>query len=225
VEGVLVLVIGACLATVVAVAAWLVHARSPGTVPVRGAAVPAAVVRRTASLRLAGVIAGLTAGCAAASQGALGRGPLLAGPVFGLCVLAGVAAGEISVRPAGGRTRTAAVEVRRVRDYLPRGLAAAVTAAAAVLAALVAVTTVTAGPDDLGRAGRVLLLSCQAGLQQTYGPTTPCGGGPRGRSPAPAGSWSPCRWPASASSRPVPCCPSPATRPGGLTRDGPCWRC
>jgi hypothetical protein len=90
--------------------------------------------------------------------------------VFGLCVLAGVAAGEISVRPAGGRTRTAAVEVRRVRDYLPRGLASAVTAAAAVLAALAAVTTVTAGPDDLGRAGRVLLLSCQAGLQQTYGP-------------------------------------------------------
>jgi hypothetical protein len=170
VEGVLVLVIGACLATAVAVAAWLVHARSPGTVPVRGAAVPVAVVRRTASFRLAGVIAGLAAGGAAAGQGALGRGPLLAGPVFGLCVLAGVAAGEISVRPTAGRTRTAAVEVRRVRDYLPRGLAAAVTVAAAVLAALVAVTTVTAGPDDLGRAGRVLLLSCQAGLQQAYGP-------------------------------------------------------
>src|SRR2546430_1227956 len=119
---------------------------------------------------LAGVIAGLAAGGAAADQGALGRGLLLAGPVFGLCVLAGVAAGEISVRPAEGRTRTAAVEVRRVRDYLPGGLASAVTAAAAVLAALVAVTTVTAGPDDLGRAGRVLLLSCQAGLQQTYGP-------------------------------------------------------
>jgi hypothetical protein len=154
VEGVLVPVIGACLAAAVAVAAWLTHARSPGTVPVRGAAVPAAVVRRTASFRLAGVIAGLAAGGAAAGQGALGRGPLLAGPVLGLCVLAGVAAGEISVRPAGGRTRTAAVEVRRVRDYLPRGLA----------------TAVTAGPDDLGRAGRVLLLSCQAGLQQTYGP-------------------------------------------------------
>lgn len=31
-------------------------------------------------------------------------------------------------------------------------------------------TTVTAGPDDLGRPGRVLLLSCQAGFKQTYGP-------------------------------------------------------
>jgi hypothetical protein len=99
-EGVLVLVIGACLATAAA-AAWLVHARAPGTVPVRGAAVPAAAARRTASFRLAGVIAGLAAGGAAANQGALGRGLLLAGPVFGLCVLAGVAAGEISVRPAG----------------------------------------------------------------------------------------------------------------------------
>jgi hypothetical protein len=144
-EGVLVLVTGACLATAVAVAAWLVHARSPGMVPVRGAAVPAAAARRTASFRLAGVIAGLAAGGGAAGQGALGRGPLLAGPVFGLCVLAGVAAGEISVRPAGGRTRTAAVEVRRVRDYLPRGLAAAVTAAAAVLAALAAAGLIAGG--------------------------------------------------------------------------------
>ena len=147
-EGVLVLVIGACLAAALVVVP-LVHARSPGTFPVRGAAVPAAA-RRTATFRLAGMIAGLAAGGAAAGQGALGRGLLLAGPVFGLCVLAGVAAGEISVRPSGGRTRTASVEVRRVLDYLPRGLAVAVTAAAAVLAALLAVTTVTAGPDDLG---------------------------------------------------------------------------
>src|SRR5258705_13834959 len=120
-EGVLVLVTGACLATVAVVAAWLVHARSPGTVTVRGAAVPAAAARRTASFRLAGVIAGLAAGAAAAGQGALGRGPLLAGPVFGLCVLAGVAAGEISVRPTVGRTRTAAGEVRRGRGDPPRG--------------------------------------------------------------------------------------------------------
>src|SRR5437667_11709241 len=42
VEGVLVLVIGACLATAVAVVAWLTHIRSPRMVPVRGAAVPAA---------------------------------------------------------------------------------------------------------------------------------------------------------------------------------------
>jgi hypothetical protein len=45
-----------------------------------------------------------------------------------------------------------------------------VTAAAAVLAALVTVTTATAGPDDLGRPGRVLLLSCGPGLWQDQGP-------------------------------------------------------
>ncbi len=135
--GVLVLAVGACLAAAVALAVRLAHARSPGTIPVGGAAVPAAA-RRTAGFRLAGVIAGLAAGRSACGR----RGP----------------------------DRTAAVEVRRVRDYLPRGLAAAVTAAASVLAALAAVTTVTAGPDDLGRAGRVLLLSCRPGLQETYGP-------------------------------------------------------
>jgi hypothetical protein len=116
------------------------------------------------------VITGLAAGGAAAASGALGRGLLLAGPVFGLCVLGGVVAGEISVRPTRGHTRTAVVEVRRVRDYLPRGLAVAVTAAAALLAALVTVTTATARPDDLGRPGRVLLLSCVPGLQQDHGP-------------------------------------------------------
>lgn len=68
-EGVLVLAIGACLATAVAAAVRLMHARSPGTIPVRGTAVPAAAARRTASFRLAGVIAGLAAGGAAADHG------------------------------------------------------------------------------------------------------------------------------------------------------------
>jgi hypothetical protein len=62
------------------------------------------------------------------------------------------------------------VEVRQVRDYLPRGLAEAVLAAAAVLLALVTVTTATAGLDDLGRPGRVLMLRCGPGLWQSHGP-------------------------------------------------------
>ena len=168
--GGLVLVIGACLLAGVALAVWLAHARLRGTVPVRRAAAAAAAGRRTAGWRSAGVITGLAAGGATAGSGALGRGLLLAGPVFGLCVLAGVVAGEISVRPPGGPTRMAAVEIRRVRDYLPRGLAGAVTAAAAVLLALVTVTTVTGAPDDLGRPGRVLLLSCGPSLQRTMVP-------------------------------------------------------
>src|SRR5947209_5454626 len=127
--GALVLAAGACLAAAVAVAAWLAHARSPGTVPVDGAAVPAAV-RRTAGFRLAGV--------------------------FGLWVLAGVVAGEISVRPAGGRTRTAAVEVRRVRDYLPRRRAArTITGACGILVAL------PLAGVCLVSAGALLSLSCR----------------------------------------------------------------
>jgi hypothetical protein len=169
-ESVLVLVIGACLSAGVALVVWLARARSLGTVPVGAAAVPAAVARRTATCRWAGVITGLIAGGVAADWGAQGRGLLLAGPVFGLCVLAGAAAGEISVRPGGGQTRTAVVEVRRVCDYLPRGLATAVMAAAAMLLALVAVTTATAGPDDLGRPGRVLQFRCGPGLWQDHGP-------------------------------------------------------
>lgn len=187
-EGVLVLAIGACVWAGVAVMAWLARARPRPAVPgpttvvpagaavragagaAAGAAVAAAAARRTAGFRLAGVITGLVAGGTAAASGLLGRGLLLAGPVFGWFVLAGVVAGEISVRPVAGPTRRAVVEVRRVRDYLPPGLATAVAAATAALAALVTVTTVTAGPDDLGRAGRVLLLSCGPDSWQVTGP-------------------------------------------------------
>jgi hypothetical protein len=168
--GVLVLAMGVCLSGALALVVWLTHPRPPGKVAVSATALHAAGARRIANRRRAGVIAGLLAGGAAAAWGALGRGLLLAGPVFGLCVLAGVLAGELSIRPAGGQTRAALVEVRRVRDYLPRGLATAVMAAATGLLALVTVTTASAGPDDLGRPGRVLLLRCGVGLWQDHGP-------------------------------------------------------
>jgi hypothetical protein len=168
--GVLLLAMGVCLSGAVALVLWLTRQRPPGKVVVSAAALHAAGARRIANRRRAGVIAGLLVGGAAATWGALGRGWLLAGPVFGLCVLAGVVAGELSVRPAAGPTRAALVEVRRLRDYLPRGLATAVMAAATGLLALVTVTTATAGPDDLGRPGRVLLLRCGPGLWQDHGP-------------------------------------------------------
>ena len=167
--GVLVLLIGVFLTAGVALVTWLARTRPPGRAAAGAAAVPAAAARRIANWRRAGVIAGLVCG-AAAAWGALGRGLLLAGPVFGLCVLAGVVAGEISVRPAEGQTRSAVVEVRRVRDYLPRGLATAVLAAAAGLLGLITVTSATAAADDLGRAGRVLVLRCGPGLWQAHGP-------------------------------------------------------
>src|SRR5689334_3750806 len=166
-EGVLGLVAGMCLLAVVMLARWLVQPVAPEGGP---PAVPAEVARHTARWRWGGVITGLAVGGAAAGSGALGRGFLLAAPVFGLCVLTGVVAGELTVRPPGGRTRAAVLEVRRVRDYLPRRLTTAVLGAAVALASLAAVTTATAVPDHLGRAGRWLQLACGPGLVQTSGP-------------------------------------------------------
>jgi hypothetical protein len=168
--GGLLLVVMACLIAGVPLALKLKRARRPAAVCLEPAVLPAVVTRRTAGWRWAGVIGGLVAGGAAAASGALGRGLLLAAPVFGLCVLAGVVIGETSVRSPTGRTRMAALEVRRVRDYLPRGLARAVVAAAALLVALLAVTTATGAADDVGRPGRILLLQCTSALQQGAGP-------------------------------------------------------
>jgi hypothetical protein len=166
-EGVLGLVIGMCLLAGLVLAWWLMRPPAPeGGLP----AVPAAAARQTARWRRGGVITGLAVGGVAAGAGALGRGLLLAAPLFGLCVLAGVVAGEVSVRPAAGRTRAAVLELRRVRDYLPRGLTRATAAATAVLAGLIAVTSAVAAPDGLGRAGRDLQLACGSGLLQTSGP-------------------------------------------------------
>lgn len=167
---VLVLAAAVYLLACVMLVNWLARAWPPGAVPAAVGEIPAAAARRTAIGRRAGVVIGLLAGGVAAYWDALGRGLLLAGPVFGLCVLAGVVAGELSVRPKEGQTRTAVLEVRRVRDYLPRGLATAVVGATAALAAIVTVTTVTAAADDLGRPGRDLVLSCGPGSQYSAGP-------------------------------------------------------
>lgn len=168
--GVLLLVVMACVIASVPLALKLKRASRSTAVLLEPAALPALVSRRTAGWRWAGVIGGLVAGGAAAAAGALGRGLLLAAPVFGLCVLAGVVVGETSVRSPTGRTRMAALEVRRVRDYLPKGLASAVAAAATLLVALLTVTTATGTADDVGRAGRILLLQCTSTLQQGAGP-------------------------------------------------------
>ncbi len=168
--GGLLLAVVACLIAGVLLALKLKRAARPAAVLEESAALPALVTRRTAGWRWAGVTGGLVAGGAAAASGALGRGLLLAAPVFGLCVLAGVVVGETSVRSPKGRTRMAALEVRRVRDYLPRGLARAVVGAAALLLALLAVTTATGTADDVGRPGRMLLLQCTTALQQGASP-------------------------------------------------------
>lgn len=160
-------------APVVAILAVRVaRARRPATAPAEAvtAALSQGVIRRTTGWRWAGLIGGLAAGSAVAASGALGRGLLLAAPLFALCVLAGVVVGETSIQAPRGHTRIAAVEVRRVRDYLPRPLATAVLAAAALLLVLLTVTTMTGAADDLDRSGRVLVLQCSTNLRESAGP-------------------------------------------------------
>jgi len=88
-----------------------------------------------------------------ASADSLGRGMLLAAPTFGLGVLAGVLVGEATaVHPGRTPTRSAAIETRRLRHYLPVGLAGAVVVLAGALTLLLAATSVSAASDDLGLA-------------------------------------------------------------------------
>lgn len=74
------------------------------------------------------------------------------------------------VRPPQGPTRTAAVEVRRARDYLPRHLGRVVAGAAVGLLVLVAATTAAGSPDDLGRPGRSIGRQCTAATFESHGP-------------------------------------------------------
>jgi hypothetical protein len=155
-------------AAVVAVAARH-SAPVPRAQPAGGAAVPIAVRRHTAIWRWSGIAAGVLAAGMAALSGALGRGLLLAAPLFGVFVLAGVLAGELSVRAPGGRTRRAAIAVRRAGDYIPRGLACSIAVAAVAMGALLIVTTATGTADDLG-SGRSLVRRCSAVMTQSDGP-------------------------------------------------------
>jgi hypothetical protein len=124
-------------------------------------------------VRLIGALVGLIAAWSAATSSSLslGRGLMLAPVVWGSCVLLGVLFGERWVRrPDTGTIRTAELRPRWVRDYLPRPLTVAVLASAVTGAILLAVATATASPDDLGRAGRVLLTVCGNGVSTASGP-------------------------------------------------------
>jgi hypothetical protein len=182
VGGLPILLLLACpvFVTIVAVlAVWMLR-RSTSN-PSERPAVTSASVNRTTWWRVAGVLVGLIVGVLTARSGGLGRGLLLAAPLFGLCVLIGVLVGEATVPAPGGTTRTAAVEVRQIRDYLPRWLSRTVAAAGVLLLLMLIVTTAVGRTDDLGRSGRVLRLPCGEGAG-TIGPwpgsfyTGPLGG-------------------------------------------------
>jgi hypothetical protein len=86
----------------------------------------------------------------------LGWGAMLVPAVLGLFVVAGVGLAEAVVRPQRPTgPRTASLASRRVVDYVPRTLAAAVLGIAALQLATLALTTTTASADDAdGLAGR-----------------------------------------------------------------------
>lgn len=121
--------------------------------------------------RWAGLVVGVVAAVLVLGSGSLGVGVLLSAPALGLGVLLGVVVGElIGARVPRERARVAALEVRRVRDYLPRGLTATVATSGAALMVLLAITTAMAAPDDLGRPGRTLFRRCSATWGQSHGP-------------------------------------------------------
>ena len=148
------------LALVVAGAAFLAYAvrqRGPRVPPTRE-------TRLVSATRLLGLVVGLVVAWQVLQRGSYGRGPMLAPAVLGLCVLVAVALGETVVRPRrGAGSRSASLRPRRVGDYLPRGLAWAVSTQVAVTAAVLTLTTLTASRDDYTESMRALACTTATG--------------------------------------------------------------
>lgn len=159
------LMVGVVVLIVVAVAVVCRHRGTPAS-----AGRLNAVELGTARWRALGLLVGLAAGVFMLSGGGLGRGPMLAAPVFGLCVLMGVIVGELSVSAPQGSIRHATLEVRRLRDYLPRRLTIVVGATTTLLGGILLATTRAGSADDLGRAGRSLARECSAISSEAAGP-------------------------------------------------------
>ncbi|MCV2488971.1 hypothetical protein OF117_06315 [Geodermatophilus sp. YIM 151500] len=162
-------VLVAALAVVLPVLAAVARNR-PGLPPVPRDPWLRATARTTARWRITGVLLGLLAALAVTEHDRLGRGLLLAAPLFTLCVLTGVVVGELRVATPEGAVRSASLQVRRVRDHVPRRLGAAVLGATVLLVLVAAWTTAAGSPDDLGRAGRTLVRRCSEVVSTGVGP-------------------------------------------------------
>ena len=118
-------------------------------------------LRRVAvGARLVGLLAGAAVLIPLGYLGRLGQGLVLIPAVVASVQILGVLVAELNTRRDASRPGSAGVEVRRVRDYLPRALAVTAVLTGLVLSASVAWTTATASPDDLGRAGRAMAYRC-----------------------------------------------------------------
>ena len=122
--------------------------------PVPPAELPPRLGRRLAAYHWGGVLLGVLLAVAAIHADRLGRGLMLAAPLFGIGLLTGVVVGQLLTRPAVTGPRTAAVEVREPRRYLPGGLTRAVGTAAALVTVLLIFTTAAGSADDQHRSGR-----------------------------------------------------------------------
>jgi len=153
--------VGVALVPFLLLAVWLVQrSRRPLELePSRQGAVPAG--HHTAvGWRLAGLGLGVGAAAFTASVGSLGLGVMLAPAAFGICVIAGVAVGELASIPRREGQRTAALETRTLGDYVPRRLSWLVSASTIGLGAVLVTTTLMGSADDMGRAGRSLSRQC-----------------------------------------------------------------
>lgn len=148
--------------------AWLAPRSSVGGMLFSSVPTP----RRVIVCRLAGLGAGLAGGYVVSNVNlGIGIGPLLSLPVIGGGVLAGVLIGELTAPgPGHNPTRHAQVEIRQVRDYLPRRMLVLVGFITALLALVLCAATFVAVPDDLGRAGRAVSIVCADGTTSVVGP-------------------------------------------------------
>jgi hypothetical protein len=136
-------------------------ATNEGTKPAEASAL-ARVRGRTVAWRLVGLGVGIAAATALIMDPSesLGLGVALAPPTFALCLLCGVIVGEVFARPTVGATRTASIEVRSARAFLPRSMLWWVSGTGSVLFGFLLVTTMLAVPDDMGRSGRAISVAC-----------------------------------------------------------------
>ncbi|MFI5282057.1 MAG: hypothetical protein ACHQ0J_02890 [Candidatus Dormibacterales bacterium] len=132
----------------------------------------APVPHRVQVWRAAGVAAGLAAAYLATSVNiGFGIGPLMSMPAFGACVLLGVLGGELTA-PGPGRTpvRTAPLENRSLTRYLPRRMVLLLASLTGLLATVLLITSLAGAPDDQGRAGRWISVTCLDGTTSMLGP-------------------------------------------------------
>ena len=125
---------------------------------------------RSTRWSLAGLVGGLVGALIISRWDPLGRGVLLAAPLFGLVVLVSVCLGETTARISWTSHRQASLLTRRVREYLPTRLTTAVIIATTTLTISLIGATFAGSTDDLGRAGRSLTVTCLNGVTNGSGP-------------------------------------------------------